>query len=33
MIFSELTLVIYKPHTGEEQVAQEEVYYEEYELV
>jgi hypothetical protein len=33
MIFCELTLTIYKPPTGEEQVAQEEVYYEEYELV
>jgi hypothetical protein len=33
MIFCELTLAIYKPPTGEEQVAQEEVYYEEYELV
>jgi hypothetical protein len=33
MIFCELTLAIYKPPIGEEQVAQEEVYYEEYELV
>jgi hypothetical protein len=33
MIFCELTLAIYKPPTREEQVAQEEVYYEEYELV
>jgi hypothetical protein len=33
MIFYELTLSFYKPPTGEEQVAQEEVYYEEYELV
>jgi hypothetical protein len=34
MIFYELTLAIYKPSpTGEEQVAQEELYYEEYELV
>jgi hypothetical protein len=33
MIFYELTLAIYKSPTGEEQVAQEEVYYEEYELV
>jgi hypothetical protein len=33
MIFCELTLAIYKPPTGEEQVAQAEVYYEEYELV
>jgi hypothetical protein len=35
MIFFELTLVIYKhpPHTGEEQVIQEEPYNEEYELI
>jgi hypothetical protein len=33
MIFCEFTLVIYKSPIGEEQVAQEEVYYEEYELV
>jgi hypothetical protein len=34
MIFCELTLAIYKPiPTGEEQVAQEEDYYEEYEQV
>jgi hypothetical protein len=33
MIFCELTLVIYKPPTGEEHVAQEEDYYEEYEEV
>jgi hypothetical protein len=29
MIFCEVTLAIYKPPIGEEQVAQEEVYYEE----
>jgi hypothetical protein len=33
MIFCELTLVIYKPPTREEQVVQEEVYNEEYELI
>jgi hypothetical protein len=33
MIFYELTLAIYKPPTGEEQVAQEEVYNEKYELI
>jgi hypothetical protein len=38
MIFCELALAIYNPpppptHTGEEQVAQEEVYNEEYELI
>jgi hypothetical protein len=34
MIFCELTLAIYNPPpTGEEQVAQEEVYYEEYKLL
>jgi hypothetical protein len=33
MIIFELTLAIYNPPTGEEQVAQEEVYYKEYELV
>jgi hypothetical protein len=33
MTFYELTLVIYKPPTCEEQVAQEEVYNEEYELI
>jgi hypothetical protein len=34
MIFCELTLVIYKPSsTGEEQVAQEDDYYEEYDEV
>jgi hypothetical protein len=33
MIFCELTLAIYKPPVGDEEVAQEEVYYEEYELV
>jgi hypothetical protein len=34
MIFCELTLAIYiKPPTGEEQVDQEEDYYEEYEEV
>jgi hypothetical protein len=33
MIFCELTLAIYNPPTGEEQVAQEEVYSEEYELI
>jgi hypothetical protein len=32
MIIYELTLVIYKPPTGEEQVVQE-VYNEEYELI
>jgi hypothetical protein len=31
--FCELALAIYKPPTGEEQVAQEEVYNEEYELI
>jgi hypothetical protein len=33
MIFCELTLAIYKPPKGEEQVAQEEDFYEEYEEV
>jgi hypothetical protein len=33
MIFCELNLGIYKPPISEEQVAQEEVYHEEYELV
>jgi hypothetical protein len=33
MIFCELTLAIYKTPTGEEQVAQEEDYYEEYDEV
>jgi hypothetical protein len=33
MIFCELTLVIYKPPTGEEQVIQEEPYNKEYELI
>jgi hypothetical protein len=33
MIFCELTLAIYKPLTGEEQVVQEEAYNEEYELI
>jgi hypothetical protein len=33
MIFCELTLAIYKPPIGEEQVSQEEGYYEEYEQV
>jgi hypothetical protein len=33
MIFCELTLAIYNSPTGEEHVAQEEVYYEEYKLV
>jgi hypothetical protein len=34
MIFCELTLVIYKlSPTGEEEVVQEEVYNEEYELI
>jgi hypothetical protein len=33
MIFCELTLVIYNPPTGEEQVVQEEAYNEEYELI
>jgi hypothetical protein len=32
MIFCELTLAIYKP-PGEEQIAQEEDYYEEYDEV
>jgi hypothetical protein len=31
--FCELTLAIYKPPTGEEQVAQEEDYYEEFDEV
>jgi hypothetical protein len=33
MIFYELTLVIYKPPTGEDQVAQEEPHNEEYDLI
>jgi hypothetical protein len=33
MIFCELTLAIYNPPIGEEQVVQEEVYNEEYELI
>jgi hypothetical protein len=33
MIFCELTLAIYKPPISEEQVVQEEVYNEEYELI
>jgi hypothetical protein len=33
MIFCELTLAIYKPPTGEDQVVPEEPYNEEYELV
>jgi hypothetical protein len=34
MIFCELTLAIYKPPTGEEQVVQEEeAYSEEYDLI
>jgi hypothetical protein len=33
MIFCELTLAIYKPPIGEEQVVQEESYNEEYEFV
>jgi hypothetical protein len=33
MIFCELTLAIYKPLTDEDQVAQEEPYNEEYELI
>jgi hypothetical protein len=33
MIFFELTLAIYKPLTGEEQVVQEKFYNEEYELI
>jgi hypothetical protein len=33
MIFCELTLEIYKPPIGEEQVAQEEDYYEEFDEV
>jgi hypothetical protein len=33
MIFCELTLAIYKPSTGEEQVIREKPYNEEYELI
>jgi hypothetical protein len=33
MIFCELTLAIYKPLTGEEQVAQEEPHNEEFDLI
>jgi hypothetical protein len=33
MIFCELTLAIYRPPTGEEQVVQDEVYNEEYGLI
>jgi hypothetical protein len=33
MIFYELTLAIYKPPIGEEQVFQEESYNEEYDLI
>jgi hypothetical protein len=33
MMFCELMLAIYKPLIGEEQVVQEEVYNEEYELI
>jgi hypothetical protein len=33
MNFCELTLATYKPPTGEEQVAQEEDYYEEFDKV
>jgi hypothetical protein len=33
MIFCELILAMYKPPIGEEQVAQEEDYYEEHEEV
>jgi hypothetical protein len=33
MIFCDLTLAIYKPLTGEEQVVQVEVYNEEYEVI
>jgi hypothetical protein len=33
MIFCELTLLIYKPSTGEEWVVQEEAYNEEYEII
>jgi hypothetical protein len=33
MIFYELSLAIYKPPTGEEQVVQEEPYNEKYELI
>ena len=33
MNFCELTLAIYNPPTGEEQVAQEEDYYEEFDEV
>jgi hypothetical protein len=33
MIFCELTLALHKPPTGEEQVVQEEVYNEHYELI
>jgi hypothetical protein len=33
MIFCKLTLAIYNPPTGEEQVVQEEPYNEEYDLI
>jgi hypothetical protein len=33
MIFCELTLAMFKPPIGEQQVVQEEVYNEEYELI
>jgi hypothetical protein len=33
MIFYELTLAIYNPPIGEEQVVQEEAYNEQYELI
>jgi hypothetical protein len=33
MIFCELTLVIYKPPTGEEQVVEEERHNEEFDLI
>jgi hypothetical protein len=33
MIFGELTLAIYKPPTGEEQIAQEEPHNEEFDLI
>jgi hypothetical protein len=33
MIFCELTIAIYKPSTGEEQMAQEEPHNEEFDLI
>jgi hypothetical protein len=33
MIFCELTLAIYKPSTGEEQVVEEELHKEEFDLI